>query len=515
MKVHHLTARMSGVCEEKNYLEDHSTIPWLSGKSPRRIAIVGDLILDEYLEGAVHRISPEAPVPIHLVNETHCTLGGAGNTARNIALTGGKAFLFSITGNDASKEELFQLLKKDGIVTKGVITSDDRPTTKKTRITSKNHQLLRIDWERAHDISDQEQKELFGAITSENWDSLLISDYAKGALPKQMLTQLIEWATSKKIPVIVDPKGNDFSRYKNADLITPNYREACVALNLDPTKDYDPTALGKQLQSTFALKDVLVTMGPKGMMLVSRDCESIHRKPVAREVFDVSGAGDAVVAMMALSLACGTSYPRAMELANLAAGRVVEKWGTHPITLEELHEALVGAGGNLPTIRKDQKIKPASEVAKIREALNRKGKKVVFTNGCFDIFHAGHLSFLEEARAQGDILVVGVNSDASISRLKGESRPVVELDQRLKVLAGLSCIDYLVPFDEDTPKELIETITPDYLIKGADWKVDDIVGGDWVKEHGGEVKTIALVPGISTSEIISRILRAHKESGLE
>ena len=485
-------------------------LPWENTDKPLSIAVIGDVILDEYIDGKVTRISPEAPVPVLLVQESSMTLGGAGNTARNIALCGGKAHLFSVTGDDSAFETLSDLMSKDGISPEGLLRCKDRPTIRKSRVTSQNQQLLRLDWERNHEISESQQNQLFELFAAGQYDAVLISDYGKGSLPKALLRKVIEFCGENKITCLVDPKGKDYSRYREADLITPNYNEACLALGWDNTIRYPGDELGAALQKEFGLKDILVTMGKDGMHWVpagGKGQTAIHKQSVAREVFDVSGAGDAVVAILSLSLACGLKHGEAMDLANLAAGRVVEKWGTQPASAGELKEAI--RENETRTVRgaEGQKIIPSSSA--LRAILRREqtaGKKVVFTNGCFDIFHAGHLTYLQAAREKGDLLVIGVNSDASIQRIKGPTRPVNPVHQRLKVLSGLACVDYLIEFDSDTPEELIENLAPDVLIKGADWAVQDIVGGDFVVSRGGTVETIELVPGVSTTQIIERIL---------
>ncbi|MEZ4742015.1 MAG: D-glycero-beta-D-manno-heptose 1-phosphate adenylyltransferase [Bdellovibrionota bacterium] len=483
------------------------SLPWLKEKSPLTIAVVGDVILDEYLDGSVYRISPEAPVPVHTVLNSFQTAGGAANAARNIQAVGGKALLASVCGDDETSKQLEFILNKDGIDSSCLVKCDDRPTTKKARVTANHQQLLRIDWEKAHPIHKKQQDKLYEKLEQNTFSVLLISDYGKGTLPREFLARLIKLANDRSIPCIVDPKGKDFSRYQGSDLITPNTKEACEALGLDIEEGWSGEELGRKLQKNFGLSNVLVTMGSKGMAFTPKtlDKNSISIKPKAREVFDVSGAGDTTVAIMALGLASGLDYEEAMQIANTAAGLVVEKWGTQPVFQNELEEALWNERLH-PTKGQgyQSKIIKREILKSILQSPSIKKKKVVFTNGCFDILHAGHVTYLEKAKAKGDILVIGINSDESIKRIKGASRPLIPLEQRQTMLAALQCVDFVVSFSDDTPLSLIEYLQPDILIKGSDYQEKNIVGAEFVKNTGGAVEVIDLVPGISTTEIIRR-----------
>jgi D-beta-D-heptose 7-phosphate kinase / D-beta-D-heptose 1-phosphate adenosyltransferase len=490
---------------------DELQIPWLKSDRPIKIAVVGDVILDEYLEGQVNRISPEAPVPVHRVSRTIHTPGGAANAARNVKLAGGDVELISVLGNDESGRVLRKILDSDGIDDSGLITVTDRPTVRKTRLTSSRQQMVRIDWEEIHPISEESQNKIIDKLEKMDFDALLISDYGKGALPIRLLANILELAKKKKKPAVVDPKGRDYSKYLHATLITPNRSEACDALGVDPNHDWSGEELGRRLQKTFGVQNVLVTMGPKGMVMVpaapdGHSDKTIVLPAIAKEVYDVSGAGDTVVALMTLALGAKASLELSMKLANTAAAVVVEKWGTQPITLAELEAALC----NNPDLEKQQfstesKIKVKESLIQVIKDPKARNRRIVFTNGCFDLMHAGHVSYLEEARALGDALVVAVNSDSSVKRLKGASRPLVSLQNRMRMLASMACIDYVVPFDEDTPQELIEFLVPDVLVKGADYKKKDIVGADVVTNAGGVVDTIAFVQGLSTSQLIEKI----------
>lgn len=492
-------------------------VPWLgSGRIPR-VAVVGDVILDEYLEGEVSRISPEAPVPVHLVTRTYQVPGGAANTARNIKLAGGDVVLLSVVGRDEAGVQLRSLLEKDKIDGNHLLTVEDRPTIRKTRITANSHQLVRVDWEQGHPITEEAQGRILAGLEAVSFDALLISDYGKGALPAPLLRKMIGLAKQRGVPVVVDPKGRDYGRYLHATLITPNRKEACEALGLDPLNHHTGEELGRELQRVFGLENVLVTLGAKGMLLVpepaAESTAAIHLPAIAREVFDVSGAGDTVVAIMTLCLAAGATMGQGMHIANTAAAIVVGKWGTQPVELGELEAAL--------RERPEPKKKFFSSTAKITnvetlrqviKGVGQRTKKVVFTNGCFDILHSGHVTYLEEARALGDILVVGMNTDESVRALKGAARPIVSLEHRMRVLAGLGCVDFVVPFGQSTPLELIEALVPDVLVKGGDYDKDApagtpkaIVGADVVRKAGGRVETITLVEGQSTTNIVAKM----------
>lgn len=496
-------------------------IPWLTQngqKKPVRVAVIGDIILDEYLDGIVNRISPEAPVPVHHVKKSQHTAGGAANVARNIKLAGGEVILCSVCGCDEAASTLKSILEGDHIDTSNVIQVNDRPTVRKTRVSANHHQIVRIDWEVVQPIEAREREEFLRVLKTQEFDSLIMSDYGKGCLESEFLAGIIDIARMKKIPCVVDPKGKDYSRYEGAFLITPNMKEACEALNLDPTESWTGEDLGRKLLDSYKIQNVLVTMGAKGMVLVQRpergsSAKSIHLPAQARDVFDVSGAGDTVVAMMALGLGAKADFETTMEFANMAAGLVVEKWGTQPVRLEELQEMLEtqsegkknASGKGFSTAKK---IVPLDALYDLIGKKGDRSQRVVFTNGCFDLLHAGHVSYLEEAKNLGEILVVGVNSDDSIRRLKGSSRPIVSLEHRMRLLASLECIDYVVSFDEDTPIKVIEKLLPDVLVKGADWEKSKIVGNDIVTAAGGKVENIKLVPGLSTTDIENRIKKS-------
>ncbi len=479
-------------------------LPW--DLRPVKVAVVGDLILDEYLDGVVNRISPEAPVPVHLVRKSSVTAGGAANVARNIQLAGGQALMIGVCGEDTAAGQLKEILLADGIRVDGIHSDSQRPTIKKTRITASHQQLVRIDWEEVKPISQSMQDQLYKFLEQQTFDVLVLSDYGKGGVPPEFMQRLIALGKSRATPVVIDPKGKDYSMYAGATLITPNRKEACEALGWDSNVNWPAKDLASELAKTHAIEKILVTLGPEGMMGLEAKTGTFHSLPAkAREVFDVSGAGDTVVSIMALALGAKESLVKAMHFANAAAGRVVEKWGTQPIYREELLEALSDKSktGGFPST--NSKIKTVEQLAHAIGRQGKRKKKVVFTNGCFDLLHAGHISYLEEARSKGDLLVIGVNSDASLRRLKGETRPIVTLDQRMRLLAALECVDHVVAFDEDTPLKLIEALMPDVLAKGADYEVHQIVGADVVLNSGGQVERIPFVEGLSTSDIVKRV----------
>ncbi len=481
-----------------------SQLPW--DRTPISIAVIGDIILDEYLDGVVNRISPEAPVPVHLVKNTKSTAGGAANVARNIQLVGGHCSLVGVSGNDGAGDQLRHILRKDGVDVRHILTDGTRPTIRKTRITANHQQLARIDWEEVGPIDSLLQQELFQNLQALHPQALLISDYGKGCLPEPFLKKIIDLAQAKGIPVIVDPKGKDYTGYRGADLITPNWKEACEALGLDMSTDIPVEQLAEQLHERYQIKNILITLGADGMLGRNAKGQYFRLKAQTREVFDVSGAGDTVVALMSLGFACQLPLDGAMNLANLAAGCVVEKWGTQPILRSELLGVLKkGNRNSFGWSATRGKIASTQELVANLEQARLENKKIVFTNGCFDLLHAGHLSYLEEARSRGHLLIVGVNTDDSVRRLKGKSRPIVPCEQRMSLLAGLECVSYVTSFSEDTPEQLINLLCPDILVKGADYELHEIVGATFVQKMGGAVERIPVVPGLSTSEIISRV----------
>lgn len=496
-------------------------IPWISGHEKKRVAVIGDLILDEYFIGDVNRISPEAPVPVHLVRATRHAAGGAGNSARNLSLCGANVSIFSVWGNDEAAQILKTLFLNDQTDISGILALEDRPTIRKTRVATGAQQLLRLDWETPQPLPPAIHDQLYEHFQSTLFDAVLISDYGKGALSGEFLARIFSHCRKHTIPVIVDPKGTNFHRYRGCNLLTPNLREACEALGCPVPEDPDRKGpeLAQQLQERFDLEDVLITMGAQGMLLQpgrQNSGSSYYEAPRAREVFDVSGAGDTVAAIMTLCKASGTTNQRSVHLANIAAGLVVEKWGTHPIDLKELSQAVRRLEDPQPQYQQQVPFTESSYKIQTKESLLRTlakeacKKKIIFTNGCFDILHAGHLSYLETARSLGHFLIIGLNSDESIRTLKGPDRPIIPLEQRARLLAGLSCVDAVIPFSETTPESLIRFVRPDILVKGSDYQDHEIIGADFVRSIGGSVHRIPLWEGLSTSGIIKTLKQTKK-----
>lgn len=472
------------------------------------IVVFGDMMIDEYLSGNVSRISPEAPVPVvHVQSETR-RLGGAGNVARNLCALGAAVIPISCIGNDSNGEWLVNRFKKYGINTDGIMLNNDTVTGIKTRVTSQNQQLLRYDREIIKNAPEEFIKWLSENVDNfiQNADGVIISDYGKGVVTCAAARTVISAASKAGIPVVVDPKGNDYRKYSGATVCTPNMKELQGAAGRTLTTEEEIAVAGKELCENCNIEYILATRSEKGMSLISGNSGEKKDYPaLAKEVIDVTGAGDTVISMFTLCLACGASYDDCCRLSNIAASIVVSKFGAAVASAEEINKTI----GDTP--------KPHSKVYTIQEAmrkaafLRRQEKKIVFTNGCFDIVHAGHISSFLQAREFGDVLFVGVNSDASVRRIKGEKRPIVTQENRLALLESLSCIDYLVLFDDDTPEELIHAIKPDVLVKGKDWEGKEVAGGEYVRSCGGEVRFIEFEQGLSTTNIINKILEANKE----
>ncbi len=458
------------------------------------ILVAGDVMLDQYWFGGAHRLSPEAPVAVVNIAADEGRPGGAANVAVNLAALGCKVRLSGVVGADAAAKDLEHLLEAAGVETCFLVDSNC-PTTTKLRVLARGQQMIRLDRE---DASVVESRSL-AAIVTENIataDVLILSDYAKGALFDA--PALIEIARKHNVPVLVDPKGTDFSRYQGATLLTPNQGEFEAVVGAC-SSDAELVDRGHKLISELDLTALLVTRSERGMLLLSRDDEPVFLRTEAREVFDVTGAGDTVIATLAAALGSGAEYSAAAALANFAAGLVVRKTGVAHVTPGELRGALHrrGTGG--------RGLVEAKELLGLLNESRTRGERIVMTNGCFDILHAGHVGYLEEAKALGDRLVVAVNDDASVRQLKGTDRPVNPLADRMAVLAGLAAVDWVVPFSEETPQALIESLLPDVLVKGGDYKVKEIAGWQAVLENGGEVQVLAFREGRSSSRIIDAI----------
>ena len=466
----------------------------------QRIVVVGDVMLDVFVYGSCVRISPEAPIPIVQVQREDMMLGGAGNVARNIAALGGTAVLIGAVGEDADANDLEALIDGENGITADLVRTS-RPTTRKIRYVVGHQQLLRADIESKDPV---DPALLLAAIDRQlpGADALVLSDYAKGVLTPELLRSAINRARALGLPVIGDPKSIDIGRYDGVTLLTPNAVEAAHAAGMACDSDADiERAAGLMLAKMPSSAALLITRGAAGMTLAGQNRSMLHLPTVAREVFDVSGAGDTVVATVSLGLAAGLEIATATQISNVAAGIVVGKAGTAVVTVDELVHELRLSGIGIA----DRKIATLDEAVRQVAGWRRQGKRVGFTNGCFDLLHPGHVSQLAQARAQCDRLIVGLNTDASVSRLKGPSRPIQDEVARAIVLASLASVDLVVLFGDATPLRLIEVIRPDVLVKGKDYAVEQVVGADLVMGYGGRVFLADIAAGHSTTAITARI----------
>lgn len=464
--------------------------------SQARVLIVGDLMLDRYWTGPTGRISPEAPVPVVKIEGSEDRPGGAANVAINVAALGAKATLLGLTGNDESADILQQKLGSVGIECK-FLKQDGFDTITKLRILSRNQQLIRLDFEKSFAGLDKQDLQQSFAELVEQADVVILSDYAKGCLSH--IQPLIQIARQQGKAVIIDPKGDDFSKYKGASLLTPNMSEFQQVMG-DCDNESELVAKAQQMVTDLELDSMLVTRSEKGMTFIQSGIDELHLPAKAKEVYDVTGAGDTVISTLATSIAAGCSWSDACILANGAAGVVVAKLGTSTVSANELAQAVAADSDVGRGSMSEQQLKIAVQAAKQR------GEKIVMTNGCFDILHAGHVSYLENAAKLGDRLIVAVNADASVSQLKGPGRPINGIDRRMSVLAGLASVDWVCEFSEDTPERLISEILPDILVKGGDYQPEQIAGSKQVWANGGEVMVLNFEDGVSTTKIIQSIV---------
>jgi D-beta-D-heptose 7-phosphate kinase/D-beta-D-heptose 1-phosphate adenosyltransferase len=464
------------------------------------VLVVGDAMLDRYVYGAVRRISPEAPVPVLAVEREVAMPGGAGNVVRNLTAVGAAVAFVSVVGDDQAGSDLTGLIGGQPGVEPWLLVQGGRHTTTKTRFIANGQHMLRADQEVVQGIhprlADRMVKIAADAVAATT--VLVLSDYGKGVLDGATARRLIDAAHAAGRRVVVDPKGRDYARYAGADIVTPNRGELAEATGLAVDTEEGILAAMRALQAAHGFGAVLVTRSEDGMTLL--DGERMHHFPAeAAEVHDVSGAGDTVVATLAAALAAGVALPVAARVANIAAGIVVGKVGTAVAREEELLEALTPERGAL------RKVMSRAAAQEQVERWHRRGWRVGFTNGCFDLLHPGHVHLLEQARSWCDRLVVGLNADASVKRLKGAARPIQAEAARAAVLASLATVDCVTLFDEDTPAELIRALRPDVLVKGADYTVEQVVGGDVVLDYGGQVRLAELLPGNSTTATVARI----------
>ncbi len=471
------------------------------GEHPQHALVIGDVMLDRYLMGEVNRISPEAPVPVVLIKSEQQRAGGAANVAANLALLGIHTRMIGLIGNDHEGQRLMAAMSDYGIDTQAMLTTPTRPTIAKTRILGGHQQMLRLDQEVTGALSDAEADQVTQAIQTALQQQpalIILSDYAKGLLTEQVCQQVIHYGRAHNIPVLVDPKGRNYDKYRGATALTPNKKETAEACD---THTNDPALIAKAraLKASLALDFLAVTRGEEGITLITEQTD--HLSATAKQVFDVSGAGDTVIATLAAGLMHGLSALDSLSLANIAAGVVVGKVGTVPITKSDLIDAIATAQGS----EQAHKVSELPELLQKVANWKQQGQRIVFTNGCFDLLHAGHVTYLEGAKKRGDKLILGLNTDRSVSALKGPTRPVVNEKDRARVLAALESVDAVILFDEDTPLTLINAIQPNVIAKGSDYTADQVVGGKEVLSWGGEIALIDLVEGRSTTNLIKKM----------
>ena len=460
-----------------------------------RVLVAGDVMLDRYWSGSTGRISPEAPVPVVNVSDCVDRAGGAANVALNIASLGASVTLSGIVGEDEAAETLKRLMDEKAIKQQ-FLSQPDYKTITKLRVLSRHQQLIRLDFEDSRAVFDESAFHQTVLDNISDFDVLVLSDYNKGSLANAQ--PLIQAARKAGVQVLVDPKGHDFDKYRGASLITPNLPEF-ESITGYCRDDSDLYQKAESLRNSLELDALLVTRSERGMTLLENSSEPVTFPTKAREVFDVTGAGDTVIGVLAASIAAGTDLQSAVVLSNIAAGIVVGRLGAACVNSDELKQATSDAFH----LDYHQKIVSLDTLKREIEFSRQAGQKVVMTNGCFDILHAGHVQYLSEAVACGDRLIVAVNSDASVKRLKGESRPINTLEKRMEVLAALGSVDWVISFSEDTPEKLICDVLPDLLVKGGDYQPDEIAGADCVKKNGGAVEVLSLRDGCSTTEIIA------------
>ncbi len=461
------------------------------------ILVIGDLMIDHYLWGSCERISPEAPVQIVDIKNETTVLGGAGNVINNLVTLGAKVSVSSVIGKDDNGSELIEMLKSIDVDTTKILQHEGRKTSKKSRVIASSQQVLRYDKESKESISKDDAHEILNSLSDSicGYDAVILSDYGKGVLSDELCEGVLRLCKKNSIKVLVDPKGSDYAKYRGAYLLTPNKKEAILATGINiKDKDSLKNALLK-LKEDCDLAISMITLSEDGIATFKDEMKLFPT--VAKEVFDVTGAGDTVIASIAFALSADKSIEEAAAFANLAAGVVVGKIGSATVTLDEIEEY----EATLHKSTSDAHIKSFDEIKSVVERYRKNGKKVVFTNGCFDILHVGHVKYLQEAKSFGDVLIVGLNSDTSVKRLKGESRPVNIAEDRAYLLAALEAVDFVVPFEDDTPYELIKMLSPDILVKGGDYKGKDVVG----VEFSGELRLVDFVDGKSTTKTIQRI----------
>lgn len=495
-------------------MQDSTTLTQLIlGMQGTSVFVVGDVVLDCYIQGTVSRLSPEAPVPVVLEGERKYVLGGAANVAANIASIGARAVLCGRIGRDSDASMVRELCQGLGIDSHALIESELVPTIRKTRVLAGYQQLVRVDREHVVALSATDEQKILlqfeRYLAEPGSKALVLSDYGKGVLTYQLCRNLIETARIRKVPIVTDPKSNDLSRYQGTTLIKPNLKEGRELLrNWDSSLsvhhfDEEVDAICDAFVRQSYADAVVLSLSEHGVALkISGQVGSHRYASRALQVADVSGAGDTMVAFLAMAIASGASLSSATEIANVGAALVCAKLGTATLTSSEVLQSLTSQGHS--RVWNSPKVMPAESLPTLAQTLRRNGRKIVFTNGCFDLLHMGHVDLLERAKALGDVLVVGLNTDASIRRLKGADRPVQSFESRSRVLAGLAAVDFVVGFDQDTPLELIRQLSPNVLVKGGDYSVSTVVGADVVIATGGKVEILPLVPGHSTTGLVEK-----------
>ncbi|MFA6279985.1 MAG: D-glycero-beta-D-manno-heptose-7-phosphate kinase [Bdellovibrionales bacterium] len=484
------------------YAHLHTQLEKLIG---HRVLCVGDVMLDRFIYGEVDRISPEAPIPVLRIKRELLAMGGSGNVVRNLATMGGNVDMVAVIGHDQAGHDLAAQMEAMNRITPHLLTDASRPTTIKTRYIAGSQQLLRADREDAAPLSTLMEEQLLARAQSviDGCQIVILSDYAKGVLTNHVVREIITLCREHGKPILIDPKGRDFGRYHGATMLTPNRKELAEATGLPITTIDEAEAAARKLIIDFDIGGVLAKLGGDGVCLVMKDKPARHFHTVTKEVFDVSGAGDTVIATMAMAMAGGLSLDDCAALANIAGSIVVSKIGTATITLEEIEKEILRDQSRMG----EDKIMTSAEAADRAERWRGQGLKVGFTNGVFDLLHPGHLSSINQSRAACDKLIIALNSDASVKRLKGEARPVQNENARAAVLAALEAVAGVVIFSEDTPLDLIKTIRPDTLVKGSDYTIDQVVGAKEMESWGGQVILADLVQGHSTTALIEKLTR--------
>ncbi len=480
---------------------------FFDNKKRPKILVVGDLILDEYVWGSVNRISPEAPVPVLECKSENISLGGAANVANNLVALGCEVHLAGGIGKDEKGDRLLELIQNRSISTGGIFRFSNRPTTSKVRVIAHNQQVLRIDKEDNRPITREAETGFIDFLnqTIPEMDGVICSDYDKGILTDKVMQAIIDQAKKSDKQIVVDPKGKEFNKYNGVTVITPNEKEIerVSPIKINSREDLDRAA--EYLLNMTKSEAILLTRGKNGMILYSKKQKPFEISTLAKEVYDVTGAGDTVISVFGMSLFSDFTFEEAAWISNMAAGIVVGKIGTAVITLKEINEFL-----KEEMLRTSKSVLDLEEAKRMVSLAKNIGKQIVFTNGCYDLIHGGHIEFLQQAKSKGDILILGLNSDDSVKRLKGPDRPIKSQEERANILSALQDVDYIVIFDEDTPENLIREIQPNVLVKGNDYKIGEVVGREIVEAYGGKVELIPVVKGLSTTNTVDKILASQK-----